>query len=138
MMEYSATGNHPVTGNIALELLKQTQNTKYLLGQDATPTQHQAPPSGHNTTPPGHQATPQTTPPNSAHHGGYSNIGVAVPMKQEGRGGRDETYAARRKDSAGVRKPYKKHLDSSPLSSNNSSPRSSHKYVMIFFFSPFL
>ena len=42
-MDYTS-GSMPATGNIALELLKQTQNTKYLLGQEAPPNAHPAPP----------------------------------------------------------------------------------------------
>ena len=42
-MDYTS-GSMPVTGNFALELLKQTQNTKYLLGQEAPPNAHPAPP----------------------------------------------------------------------------------------------
>nr|KAG5714574.1 hypothetical protein BaRGS_007020 [Batillaria attramentaria] len=122
-MEYTP-GSMPATGNIALELLKQTQNTKYLLGQEP-PVSAQ---NSASTTPGlgqisegaayGGMAPPQAPPPGGA------------GVRQDGQRftSRDDTYP-RRKESSQVRKGYsgKKHLDSSPMSSNNSSPRSSSK-----------
>ncbi|KAK7104928.1 hypothetical protein V1264_019565 [Littorina saxatilis] len=135
-MDYTSS-SMPVTGNIALELLKQTQNTKYLLGQEAPPNAHPAPPPGPGT--PGRPPVSEGRPPLSedgAYNAALSSQSVSgtashvTPLKPEFQrpNNREDTFP-RRKDSSQLRKGYtgKKHLDASPMSSTNSSPRSSSK-----------
>ncbi|KAL8613785.1 hypothetical protein ACOMHN_029642 [Nucella lapillus] len=143
-MDY-ASSSMPATGNIALELLKQTQNTKYLLGQEAPPNAHPAPPPTHPalTPTPAGQGMVGEGVGGVGGYGGVSSSLLSLPSGGGGGGGagggsgkqdmpppvlRDDTFP-RRKESSQLRKTYatKKHLDSSPMSSNNSSPRSSSK-----------
>ncbi|XP_076464270.1 signal-induced proliferation-associated 1-like protein 2 isoform X2 [Babylonia areolata] len=133
-MDYTSS-SMPATGNIALELLKQTQNTKYLLGQEAPPNAHPAPPPAHTPTSAG-PGLAQGGDGGATNFAGVSSSSSLLSLQSSGGGKqdmpppvhRDDTFP-RRKESSQLRKAYssKKHLETSPMSSNNSSPRSSSK-----------
>ncbi|XP_067682950.1 signal-induced proliferation-associated 1-like protein 2 isoform X2 [Haliotis asinina] len=128
-MDYSYTGL-PLTGNIALELLKQTQNTKYLLRQGNEQQQQDQLPTNSTTN------LSQISE-GSSYSSGSSQIHPGHKSHSDNRLNnlnKDEPIVPKRKDSlqahskASKFSQHKKNqLDVSPLSSNNSSPRSSNK-----------
>ncbi|XP_046575703.1 signal-induced proliferation-associated 1-like protein 2 isoform X1 [Haliotis rubra] len=127
-MDYSYTGL-PLTGNIALELLKQTQNTKYLLRQGNEQQQDQLPTNSATNLSQISEGSSYSSGSSQIHPGHKSHSDNRLNNLNK-----DEPIVPKRKDSlqahskASKFSQHKKNqLDVSPLSSNNSSPRSSNK-----------
>ncbi|XP_050406954.2 signal-induced proliferation-associated 1-like protein 1 isoform X4 [Patella vulgata] len=120
--DYSYTGV-PVTGNIALELLKQSQNTKYLLSKSSDLKHGRSA----GDLPTSSMSLSQMS------ESLYNSIGTRRPYMEPKTNNKDDITQPRRKDSAPamirLKNPShtRSHLDVSPHSSNNSSPRSSNK-----------
>ncbi|XP_041352798.1 signal-induced proliferation-associated 1-like protein 2 isoform X2 [Gigantopelta aegis] len=129
--DFSYTGT-PLTGNIALELLKQSQNTKYLLRQGAD-----NPPHGFTSDPPSSSNTNLSQISEGSSYSSGSSHAQVMSKESKDRGiitSKGDPVVPQRKDSLQhMNKPFKvlqhkrSQLDGSPHSSTNSSPRSSNR-----------
>ncbi|XP_005093746.1 signal-induced proliferation-associated 1-like protein 1 [Aplysia californica] len=123
-MEYSSS--IPATGNIALELLKQTQNTKYLLGQG----QGQAP--SRSAVEQGRSVQDGTNPGSASNlsqisEGSSSGSSQYTHRNESGKLIKEEVGAPRRKDGSVMSRSMKPVMKKGLTEPSTSSPRATRR-----------